>query len=216
MSNSGYISMAPDIAAVSALVTTVDTVVDNIRAVDVPALAAEHAVIGGVVDAIRAVDVPALAAEHAVLSGENAAIQAVVDAIRATDIGTITAAITAKAVRGTFTVTSYAANPGHINYVEIINVTGSGFLHSVNVKTLTTNGQIRLTLDGVVSNQLTIVAGTDVAIVRDDTGPSYYIKTCSDVERGYLLFEFKSTCVVEAKQSNGANGLQCTPVYNVD
>ncbi len=47
-------------AALGVQVTTVDTVVDAIRAVDVPGLSAEHLAIMTVVDAIRTVDVPAL------------------------------------------------------------------------------------------------------------------------------------------------------------
>jgi len=61
MSNNFNISVAPEIAAVSALVLTVDNVVDAIRAVDIPANAALITGVKGVVDTIRATDFPALA-----------------------------------------------------------------------------------------------------------------------------------------------------------
>jgi len=72
MSNSYNISVAPDIAAVQA-------VVDAIRAVDVPAITGDIATVDAVADAIRAVDVPAVTADIAV-------VDTVVDAIRATDV----------------------------------------------------------------------------------------------------------------------------------
>lgn len=64
MSNNIYI--ATDLAATNALITTVDTVVDAIRAVDVPALSAEHvaidadvAAVGVIVADVHDVDLPA-------------------------------------------------------------------------------------------------------------------------------------------------------------
>jgi len=58
MANTGFISMAPAVAAVAAQITAMDAVVDAIRAVDVPALSAENVAIEVIVDLIRATDFP--------------------------------------------------------------------------------------------------------------------------------------------------------------
>ena len=81
MANSYNISVAPEVAAVQA-------VVDAIRATDVPALAAEHVVIDAVVDATRVI-------VEDIHDTDLPAVDTVVDAIRATDVTDIRADIAA-------------------------------------------------------------------------------------------------------------------------
>lgn len=65
-------NIAQDLGPTNALITTVDTVVDDIRAVDVVAIRLDIATVDTVVDDIRTVDVPALAADIAAIGDLSA------------------------------------------------------------------------------------------------------------------------------------------------
>ncbi len=216
MANTGFISVAPELAALQADITAImgptwNPATDGLDEIARWNMGAYTSVI-----VIEATLIPALEAEHAALAAEHVVIDDVVDAIRATDITTITDAITAKVVRGAFTETYYGVAPGDNLYHIIINEVGSGKIHSVNAKTITTNGTLRITIDGEVSNELNITAGTDYSIVRSNQATGFYIKTDLDFKIGYLNMEYKNTLLIEMKQSNGANLIQISTIYNID
>jgi len=216
MANSSFISMAPDIAAVSALVTTVDTVVDAIRAVDVPTLVAEHAALGGVVDAIRAVDVPALAAEHLIIDNEIAVIDGIVDNILVDTDATIPAAIGAIEIRGVLTRYVYNATPGDTVFHDVCNISGSGKLVSFAAQGATTNAVVKVTIDGEASNEKNFAQGAANFIVRTNSSTSFTIDAIEDPKMTNMRMEFRNSLLIQIKQTTGTNHLYAQAIVNVD
>lgn len=187
MANIFVPSVAPQLAVIGAQITTVDTVVDAIRAVDVPGLSAEH----GVIDAV-------------------------VDAIRATDITTITNAIANKSIRGGFEFAYYDAVPGDTNYHDVVNENTPGKLFVVIGKFITSGGQVRITIDGEVSNPCTLAVATNyyIGILKDATSHQFDIQRESEYVR--MEIEFTTALRVEIKQGTGTNHMSCVVLYQLD
>lgn len=215
MANFGYISMAPAIAEVADQITAVDGIVDDIL-VDtnetIPlAIAGVNTIVtqsGLILIDFNENVLPALAAEHMVIDG-------IVENILVDTGATIPAAITAKAIRGEFKEEVYDAVPGDIVYHDVLNISGSsGVLCYIIAWMATTNGKIRLTLDSKTAGELMIVAGSFKFITISETA-SGFILIVSDT-RAELMFEFKSTLLVEARQTDGANRINCNVYYQDD
>ncbi len=124
MSNSFNISVAPEIAALSTLVTTVDTVVDLIRGTDVPNIQTNINANETKIDTI----------------------DGIVDAIK------LKTDTIPQNVRGTLTCVNDTTVLN--TWVEILNISGQGILAHIAVNITDASNTIScvLTIDGVVSN----------------------------------------------------------------
>jgi len=201
-------NIAADLGPTNALITIVDAVVDNIRAVDVVNLANQNTAIDLVVDAIRAVDVPAL-------SDQNVAIDTVVDAIRATDITTITNAITAKKIRGELkhvTNTTTAAD-----YEDLLNISGSGKLVAIimDIRIADENERLRLTIDNEVFNHI-ILDGIAKKFICFDTNSSQNKDLKAYDTPVFFNTEFNTALRIEHYRSAGAGCMLATAYYQED
>jgi len=145
-----------------------------------------------------------------------AVVDVVVDAIRATDITTITDAVAAKIVRGTFTVTAYNAVLGDLNWHEMIGVTGHGKLIYIMSNHYTTDGDIRLTVDGVLSNELAVTTIQNVSLNQQRHNQQWQLAICEDEIPARLDLEFHTSFSFEGKQDNAANTVRCMAVYQLD
>lgn len=209
MANTGYISVAPQIAALAAQVTVVDMIVDAIRAVDVPGLAAEHLAIGTVVDDIHDVDLPAV---DAIVTANGVILADIHD----TDLPAVLTAVNTLNMRGAFTRTAYSQVPGDVNWHDALNVTNPGKLVYLAAQFTTTNGKIRVTLDGTASNDLT-VAHTAVSFIKiSNTAASFQLVVQAHDHNVYLNLEFNTSLRIEVQQTNGANSMRCLSVIQLD
>lgn len=193
MANSGFISMAPAIAAVAAQITTVD----------------------GIVDDILEDTGETLPGEHAELAIEHVAIDGIVDYIlEDTDI-TIPAAIAEWSIRGQLKIAAYNEAPGDTDYHDVLNIpAGSGKLVFIKCEAVVTNGNIRVTVDGNVSNDISITEGARKSIFLDLSGTELnIIQTDSAV---LINLEYKNSILIEAEQTDGANFISCFVVYQDD
>ena len=217
MSNSFNISVAPEIAALSALVTIVDTVVDSIRSADVPAIQANIDSNEAKIDAETAIitdihdtDLPGVAADVTV-------IDTVVDAIK------VKTDATPQNVRGKFYQAHLATTQG--SYQDVVNVSGHGTLYKVTIGCMDAADTIRilLTLDGTAFSFLEYTGDTvlqNVLINLDGgLGSGLYLKTLSDVNSDTNLFncEFESSLLVQIYRSAGSAGqVYCKVGYSID
>ncbi|GAI17753.1 unnamed protein product [marine sediment metagenome] len=194
MANTGFISMAPAIAAVAAQVTVVDGIVDDII-VDTADIRTD-------VTVIRDTDLPLVKTD----TGN----------IRGTDIGTITDAIDAKIIRGTFTQDKYVEAPGDTNWHDAISVTGEGKLVWLNASSTTSGGSIRLTVDGLISNVLILVADELASVFVSDHETIFKIDKNGPVGTMHMNIEFRASLLIEVKQDDGANVIRANSFYQLD
>ncbi len=222
MANTGFISMAPAIAAVAAQITTVDGIVDDIL-VDtdntIPAALTviddEMAVVDGIVDDILVDTDATIPAVLTVIDNEMAVVDGIVDNILVDTDATIPAAIAAIRNRGEFEIASYKAAPGHINYLDVVNQSGSsGKLIMVFAGMVGSNGRIWITLVSSVSNGLQIQAAQtkyfEIVLLAD----TFEIQTTDTMT--WLMLEYRNDFRVELKQDNGANQMECYVFFQDD
>lgn len=209
MANTGFISVAPQIAALAAQVGVVDTVVDAIRATDFPTTDALINAAGAILTDIHDTDLPAVE----VIAAANAVILA---DIHDTDLPAVAAQIAALNNRGTFTRVAYTGAPGHVNWLDTVNETNPGKLVYVSTQFTATDGEVRITLDGIASNDLACVHTTVHFMKVSNTAASFQIAVQAHDHNIYLGLEFKTSLQIEAKQSNGANNIRVLAVYQKD
>lgn len=179
MANTGFISVAP-------LIAGVQTVVDEIRAIDVPALALQ-----------------------------NTNIDTVVDAIRATDIATITNAIAAKAIRGTFKRAYHLTV--NVAFEDVLNLTSTSgkLLYIIANSPAGDTQRVKLTVDGMVGDERSIDGEATKVIsflisANDTFNVEFY-----DLPYFYSV-EFKDSLKVEHRRSAGAGNNKCLVFYIED
>ena len=148
MPNTFFLSLAPQIAAVSTLITTVDTVVDLIRGTDVPAIQANIDANETKIDLIRGTDVPAIQANID-------AAEAKIDLIRGTDVPNLTTAINTRQVRGEFKIAR--ATTVDTNLTNLVNINGRGKLLAINfIAGASGSPYIKIEIDSYTSNNQNI------------------------------------------------------------
>jgi len=208
MSNFSSISVAPQIAALAAQVTAVDAVVDAIRATDFPTTDALVTGVGNIVTDIHDVDLPVVDA----LVTANGVILA---DIHDTDLPAVITAIAAKELRGEFKTVIYDAAPGHTNWFDILNISGSsGKVAGIVFVGELTISQIRITIDSELSNEPSISADISYWIRLDTFATAFRI--IGEAEIHLLNLEWINDFRVEAKQGTGANKISCIIFYQDD
>jgi len=176
MSNSFNISVAPEIAAVSALILVVDTVVDNIRATDVPNIQTNIDANETKIDANKTV----------------------VDAIQAkTDL-------IPQDFRGT--LKSYGITTVSTSFVDVANITGkSGKILFVHLSGHSTGeAQIRMTIDGTVWAVYSLAGAGTLMYVTP--APSPYDDTFEWIGHAdpvYMNLEFLDSVLYEGRSVDG-------------
>jgi len=111
-------------------------------------------------------------------------------------------------VRGEFKTVEVSGAPGHTNWFDAINISGSsGKIACIIGRTLTTNAELRLTVDSEVSGLLTLQIGEIECVNIMPGGGPLAIAGQTDIV--FINFEYKNDFRVEVKASNGANQLMC-------
>lgn len=187
-----------DLAGVTTIVTQTGLILTDIHDTDLPA----------VVDEINdnETKIDTVITDIGVVDG-------VVDAIRATDITTITDAITAKKIRGQFKK-AYLSTASE-SLVEVLNISGSGILFLIEVKTITEMGVFKVTIDGVATAEEGLALGNTKCMwlyETADTTNAFTMKFTDNVK--ILGLEFQDSLVIEEKVTAPGGTAQCLVYYN--
>ncbi|MQY80504.1 MAG: hypothetical protein GH151_15185 [Bacteroidetes bacterium] len=216
MSNSFNISVIPEIAALEAKIDTIDTVVDNIRAVDVVNLSSAIANNAVDIGVIHNTDIPDLSTIVTNIGVAVVAIDTVVD-----DIQAKTDTIPQK-IRGTMKTAHLSTTSAA--YVEVLNVTGQGILYGISVNVADAADKIRfkITIDGIASEG-THTGDTDInSLVSCITSASgdFYFNPVAFIQTdmsGTFYFSFSTSLLIEIKRDTGtANNVLCSVWYAED
>ena len=204
MSNNFSLDAGPQIAAVLAAVGTVDTVVDAIRAADVPNIQTNINANETILDLIRGTDLPNIETS---IAGNLTNINAIIAAIP-------------QQVRGDLTnVSDIVSAAGWEDVVNISNSSGKlySITHSLNASALTS--EIRVTVDGILSNTLTVnvlVTGFCIyPINHPSTATPLWIGS-TDTDLIEFNLEFSQSLRVEHRQPTGAGQVLTHVLYNLD
>ena len=237
MSNSFNISVAPEIAALDAKIDIIDTEVDAVRAVDLPALDAKIDIIDTEVDAIRSLNLPAILTSIGT-------VDTVVDAIRAVDvpniqtnidanetkIDTIDTVVDSIKVRTDYIPLKFTPhfslaylNTNSLSYVDVLNVTGQGFLYYINMQATgaATKFYIKITLDSIPSQELFYVGDTiwqHIIFVDDYSNSDYFILerlAFSTVQIAPINIHFDTSCLIQIKRADTDALIKCKVGYSV-
>ncbi|HDY88352.1 hypothetical protein LCGC14_0954760 [marine sediment metagenome] len=204
MSNNFSLDVSPQIAAVLTAVATVDTVVDAIRAADVPNIQANINANEVILDLIRGTDLPNIEIS---IAGNLTNINAIIAAIPQQVRGDLTEA---------FGIVSAAA------WEDVLNISGesgklNSIFHSVNAPSLTSI--IRITVDGHLSNELTVnVTGTGLCIYHD-----IHVSVTAVMQINFssadlfpLNLEFSQSLRVEHQRATGTGQVHTRVLYSLD
>ncbi len=184
MSNSFNISLAPEIAAVSALITTVDTVVDLIRGTDVPNIQTN-------IDANET---------------KIDTINGIVDAIK------LKTDLIPQTVRGHIT-TAFYGDVTDV-YADVCNITGQGKIYFASIKTGNAGDTVmaKLTLDSNVFIEISHTGDAVIQYIFPQTddinSANLGLSKIPDTGQFPPLFNlsFDTSLLFEVKRSAGATG----------
>lgn len=208
MSNSFYISVSPELAALETKIDIIDTVVDTIRATDVPNIQTNIDANETKIDLIRGTDVPNIQTNIDANETKIDTIDGIVDAIKTkTDA-------TPQKIRGNLSF-PYAQTTFDV-LLDVCNITGQGKLNYINISTSNVASTVELTIiiDGVTGTLVTHTG--DNLIMRvfpmdsDYSGSSFtFGKTVLTTSDANLInLEFDTSLHIQLRRSAG-------PVANV-
>jgi len=246
MANSFNISFKPDIAALDAKVVLVDAVVDAIRATDVPDIQTNinanetkidansndlghirNTAIPNVITEINAnetkIDVCDAAIDQnytyliSMVTNYLSPINGIVDAIK------LKTDATPQNVRGVLTKGRTLTSSG--TFVDVVNVTGHGKLHSVSFNPLNLNDtvEVNIAVDGVAR---TITHTGDavqqsINISCDSAVDTVIFLTKIPLDVGNIIhlinLDFAVSLLIQVRRSAGANdSVRCAAIYSLD
>lgn len=118
----------------------------------------------------------------------------------------------ATSVRGQFKIANYNGVPGDVNYHDVLNMpANSGKIVFIKCEMTATNGNLRVTLDDVISNEVMITAGAMKSIAISLIGIT--LSFSEDAAVVLINLEYKNSVLIEVKQTNGANAISCAVLY---
>lgn len=149
MSNSFYISVAPELSALDTKIDTIDTVVDTIRATDVPDIQTNIDANETKIDLIRGTDVPNIQTNIDANETKIDTIDGIVDSIK------LKTDLIPQKVRGNTTF-HYLATTSDTQQ-DVLNITGQGKLNYVSFLTgnLSSTVELEIILDGLSGTLIT-------------------------------------------------------------
>ncbi|NVM55346.1 MAG: hypothetical protein HWN66_16685 [Candidatus Helarchaeota archaeon] len=224
MPNTFNISVKPEIAAVSALVTIVDTVVDAIRATDVPGINSnidanetKLIIIDTVCDQIRDIDVPNIQANIDSNETKIDTVDTVVDAIQVKTDGL------PYKIRGVFSVAYEISDSGTL--LDVINISGQGKLFYIVIRCDNAGDTVEvvLTVDNATSRAYAFTGSSVFQVVYLSDAYSLVNGfdlnsqdvTTSDINSFNL--EFATALRVQFRRSAGTNdNVRCKVGYSLD
>ena len=177
MSNSFFVSLAPELSDLDTKITIIDTVADNIRNIDVPNIQTNIDANETKIDANKTV----------------------IDDIHNTDLPAVKTVVDSLPTSNRAQLQTSMTNHNTGSYTTCINITGSGRLYFiVNAPAGGCITTIKIEIDAKVSNELAMTDGTIewVYFVRSSlTTPS--LDKSSTTKQ--IFMEFKNTCHIQAK-----------------
>lgn len=210
MSNSFNISVAPEVAAVQAVVDANSVIITDIHDTDLPDVHTDIATIDTEVDAIRAIDLP----NQMTQSVANAALIAIVDGV-ADDIKLKTDALPQN-VRSKWLAAMLTT--GEDTWQTVVDVTGAGILYGINeTHTGGETGELRLTLDSVVWTVLNSVDSMQFVMPSFGNVSGNLLLPAANPPVELFRFEFWENMKVEIREEPGKSGAyNCKVHYSID
>lgn len=187
MSNSFYLSNAPEIAAIKA-------VVDSIRTTDVPVLTGGIATIAADTGNMRTIDFPNTDAAIAALAATQVTIFDQIVAARTTDLPL--------ADRGQFKI-NYSVNPG-VDDQTLLSITGTGKLIAIHGDIAAGSvGGMYAILDGITINPLVMTANAEnwSGIDHEDEVAAVFIESANYHEMNLI---YRNTLIIVANNMDEA------------
>ncbi|MBA7608294.1 hypothetical protein ES703_15471 [subsurface metagenome] len=233
MSNSFNISVKPEIAAVSSLVSANGVIIADIHDTDLPAVKTDTADIRTNVTAIHDTDLPAVKTDTGyILTGvtsiHDVLLPAVVSEIddnetKIDNVKTVADAIQAKTdampqnVRSKF-YRSYL-NHGSSEFTEVCNVTGHGILYGIGCSNDGADTmEIRVTIDGFAFTDFVMDTSGMALMPKFDSLNPLILSTKETYDPDVQwMWEYWESLLVETRRSAGSTaGVLCKVYYSVD
>lgn len=209
MSNFSSISVAPQIAAVNAIVTANGVILTDIHDTDLPDVGTDVIAVGVIAVDIHDIDLPAV---NTIATANGVILTDLHD----TDIPALLTAIGEVVNRGSLEFDGYNATPGDVNYHDALNYTGAGKLVMIAANAQATDGNVRVTIDGQGPATVTITTGNTYCLKGNDSFGALEMETGVAGEYEGIVYEFNSSILVECKQTNGANPMRCGVLWQKD